>query len=54
LLEQLAEGGRLVGPVGPHVEQQLVRIVRQGDRFPREMLCQVRFVPMIGRAQAEE
>jgi protein-L-isoaspartate(D-aspartate) O-methyltransferase len=50
LREQLAEGGRLVIPVGPTPrEQRLIRIVRTGpDRFEEEELLPVRFVPLIG------
>jgi protein-L-isoaspartate(D-aspartate) O-methyltransferase len=47
LLEQLAPGGRLVIPVGPEREQQLVRITRRGDTFEREPLGAVMFVPLL-------
>jgi len=50
LLEQLAPGGRLVIPVGstPHL-QDLLRVRRTADgALRREMLCPVRFVPLIG------
>ena len=48
LLEQLATGGRLVVPVG-RGDQELVRIERTPDGDRREVLCQVRFVPLTGR-----
>jgi protein-L-isoaspartate(D-aspartate) O-methyltransferase len=50
LLEQLAIGGRLVIPVGPHpLMQLLVRVRRIGtDEFSRENLTAVQFVPLIG------
>jgi protein-L-isoaspartate(D-aspartate) O-methyltransferase len=50
LLEQLAEGGRLVMPVGAaHGLQSLIRMTRLGpDRFERADLGGVRFVPLIG------
>ena len=49
LLEQLAEGGRLVIPLGRlHDGQDLVRLTRRGDHFDREKLGDVRFVPLIG------
>ena len=49
LQEQLAEGGRLVMPVGPETRaQQLVRIHRRADRFEEEDLGSVRFVPLVG------
>ena len=48
LLAQLAEGGRLVMPLGTLDEQRLVRVTRHGDRFAEESLGPVRFVPLIG------
>lgn len=50
LLEQLAEGGRLVMPVGAaHGLQSLIRMTRLGpERFERADLGGVRFVPLIG------
>jgi protein-L-isoaspartate(D-aspartate) O-methyltransferase len=48
LLQQLAEGGRLVAPVGPRHTQQLVRVRRDGEEFGREDLLGVAFVPLIG------
>jgi len=50
LLEQLAEGGRLVMPVGkPDWVQQLVKVSKgPGGKLRRENLGGVRFVPLIG------
>jgi protein-L-isoaspartate(D-aspartate) O-methyltransferase len=48
LLEQLADGGRLVMPVGGPGAQQLVRVRRRGDAHEVERLGGVRFVPLIG------
>ncbi|HEX2022805.1 MAG TPA: protein-L-isoaspartate(D-aspartate) O-methyltransferase [Candidatus Thermoplasmatota archaeon] len=48
LLDQLAEGGILVAPVGPADDQRLVRATRHGDRVEREILGPVRFVPLVG------
>ena len=49
LLDQLAEGGILVMPLGsPGGAQRLVRVRRRGDRFEREEMDAVRFVPLIG------
>jgi len=47
LLEQLADGGRLIIPVGPDREQQLLRVTRRGDRLERELLGPVTFVPLL-------
>lgn len=48
LTEQLADGGRLVIPVGPrHATQQLVVIRREGDDLVREQSVAVRFVPLV-------
>ncbi len=48
LLEQLADGGRLIIPVGAETgDQQLVRIRRRGDDFVEEDLCAVRVVPLV-------
>jgi protein-L-isoaspartate(D-aspartate) O-methyltransferase len=50
LVEQLAEGGRLVLPVGDHY-QQLLRLTRRDGEIHTESLLPVRFVPMTGQAQ---
>ncbi len=47
LLGQLADGGRLVMPVGT-IGQVLVRVVRSGDETTEEELGGVRFVPLVG------
>jgi protein-L-isoaspartate(D-aspartate) O-methyltransferase len=49
LLEQLAPGGRLVGPFGARGAQKLVRVRRASDgSFSRETLGACRFVDLIG------
>ncbi len=48
LLDQLADGGRLVMPVGPARHQHLVLVRRDGDTFVEEQLGAVRFVPLTG------
>lgn len=49
LLEQLAEGGMLVIPVGGARSQRLETWCRQGDRFLHERHDECRFVPLIGQ-----
>jgi protein-L-isoaspartate(D-aspartate) O-methyltransferase len=54
LLDQLAEGGVLVMPVGPSDTQELVRLRRHGDQTTREILHYCRFVPLLGRHGRQE
>ena len=48
LLAQLAEGGRLVIPVGSATSQELVIITRRGDDYAQERSVPCRFVPLLG------
>ena len=47
LLDQLADGGVLIAPVGEE-NQVRVEIIRRGDSFERRELEPVRFVPLLG------
>jgi protein-L-isoaspartate(D-aspartate) O-methyltransferase len=48
LLEQLRDGGFLLGPVvGSNGRQEVVRLVRRGDRFALERLRPCTFVPLV-------
>ena len=49
LLAQLADGGRLVIPVGPREDQVLQVIRRRGDEFETHREAPVRFVDLVGR-----
>jgi protein-L-isoaspartate(D-aspartate) O-methyltransferase len=49
MLEQLADGGRLVIPVGPRESQRLVVVTRRGDEFETRHDIPVRFVDLTGR-----
>lgn len=45
---QLKDGARLVAPIGPKKQQQLLRLQRQGDDIVQETLAPVAFVPLLG------
>ncbi|MHC4561812.1 MAG: protein-L-isoaspartate(D-aspartate) O-methyltransferase [Planctomycetota bacterium] len=47
-MSQLADGGRIVAPVGGGYAQDLIVAERQGDRWHEELVCGVRFVKLIG------
>jgi protein-L-isoaspartate(D-aspartate) O-methyltransferase len=48
LLEQLADGGRLIVPLGDMETQMLATVTRNGDQFDRRDIAPVRFVPLWG------
>lgn len=48
LLDQLADGGRLVAPIGDRFVQDLVVVERRGRRYDRRVIEGVRFVPLVG------
>jgi protein-L-isoaspartate(D-aspartate) O-methyltransferase len=48
LLEQLAEGGRLLVPLGGRTDQVLVMVTRHTEGFERRDIAPVRFVPLLG------
>jgi len=49
LIAQLAEGGRLVFPIGEEELQTLVRIRKEGERLREEYFGECRFVKLVGR-----
>jgi protein-L-isoaspartate(D-aspartate) O-methyltransferase len=49
LLEQLADGGRLVIPVGSSGMQTLILVTREGEDFKREDKGGCVFVPLVGK-----
>lgn len=49
LTDQLAEGGRLVIPLGDREEQVLTLISKRGGQLDRQNVAPVRFVPLLGR-----
>jgi protein-L-isoaspartate(D-aspartate) O-methyltransferase len=48
LLEQLADGGRMIVPIGDMEVQMLAVVTRDGDRSDRRDIAPVRFVPLLG------
>lgn len=54
LIAQLKDGGRMIIPVGPSGDQQLVLLRKRGGQIRRQAVLPVRFVPMTGRARVHE
>ncbi len=50
LTDQLAEGGRIIIPVGGDYGQELVKITKKNGELVSERLMSVIFVPMTGKA----
>ena len=48
LTSQLADGGRLVIPVGPRYTQTLYIVTRKGNQFREEEATGCVFVPLVG------
>ncbi len=51
LIEQLAEGGRIIIPLGERFQQNLYRFVKEKGELRREPLEATFFVPMTGEAE---
>lgn len=49
LLDQLADDGRIIAPIGTEDQQQLLLITRHGSDFHTQRREQCRFVPLMGR-----
>jgi protein-L-isoaspartate(D-aspartate) O-methyltransferase len=46
--KQLADGGRILIPVGRNARQEMIRITRHGEQFAHEDLGTFGFVPLLG------
>ena len=53
-VEQLAEGGRLLIPLGDRDEQVLYLFTKHGEEMERQEIAPVRFVPLLGKHSWEE
>ena len=51
LLEQLAEGGRMIIPIADSYPQRLVMVTKNNGEITKETILGVMFVPMTGEAQ---
>lgn len=49
LIDQLADGGRLVIPIGSRREQELELIMKSGDKTYTRPLVSCQFVPLLGK-----
>lgn len=49
LVEQLGDGGRLVIPVGDMHSQELLLVIKEGNRITQKTINYCRFVPLTGR-----
>ena len=49
LVEQLAEGGRMLIPVGGREMQHLMLVTRRGDQVEQRQVTECMFVPLLGR-----
>ena len=48
LIDQLADNGRMIIPVGDRYSQELLKVVKKGSEFKQESLGGCRFVNLIG------
>ncbi len=53
-VEQLADGGRLLIPLGDRGEQVLYLMVKRGEQLERTEIAPVRFVPLVGKHSWDE
>jgi len=49
LMEQMADGGRMLIPVGGREMQRLMLVTRHGDQYAQREVTECTFVPLLGR-----
>ena len=54
LIDQLADGGLIVAPVGDRLVQQLVVCEKKSSKLTEKKICDVRFVKLLGKYGFEE
>jgi protein-L-isoaspartate(D-aspartate) O-methyltransferase len=54
VLEQLAEGGLIIAPIGPPGVQELIVAEKKGEHMIKRFVCDVRFVKLLGEHGFEE
>jgi len=54
LIQQLRDGGKMIIPVGPIWDQDLVLLEKHGVKLDQRPVLPVRFVPMTGQSQRPE
>ena len=53
LIQQLKDGGRVIVPVGPAWNQDLVLLRKRGSKLEQQAVLPVSFVPMTGEARGD-
>ena len=54
LMEQMADGGRMVIPAGSYREQSLIKVERSGNKYTITNMGPCRFVPLMGEGAWDE
>jgi protein-L-isoaspartate(D-aspartate) O-methyltransferase len=54
VIEQLAEGGLIIAPIGPPGVQQLIVAEKKGEHITKRFVCDVRFVKLLGEYGFEQ